>query len=542
MSDVTADLGAPAAADHPRAHRPRLDTKAPLSSVIIFLILLAAGILFAIYGLTTDIDTSGTPPLAIGVFFLLGVALLIALGFEFVNGFHDTANAVATVIYTHSLPAQAAVVWSGCWNLVGVITSSGAVAFSVITLLPVELILQVGSNAGFAMIFALLIAAMIWNLGTWLLGIPASSSHTLIGSIIGVGVANELMAPAGSATSGVDWSQATGVFKALLFSPIVGFIFSAVLLLVMKMLVRRPQLYTPPDTSHPPPLWIRSLLILTCTGVSFAHGSNDGQKGMGLIMLILIGAVPTAYALNHALPVSSTPAFLQSMQQGEEVFDRLAGRLVSTSPVARKAVEDAIRTRDVNNPMVFAGMARLTRDIADQVAHYGAIAKVPAAAVQNTRNDMYLLSEAVRLMQKQGVAGPDAATLSSVRSALDNGTKFIPLWVKVCVAIALGLGTMVGWKRIVVTVGEKIGKSHLTYGQGASAEMVAAATIMAADMYGMPVSTTHVLSSGVAGTMAANGSGLQWSTVRSIALAWVLTLPAAIILAATLYYVFRSMA
>jgi PiT family inorganic phosphate transporter len=543
MSDVTTYAGAPAGAEHHREHRyhrPSLDTKAPISTIIIFVALLAAGILFALYGLTTDIDAAGTPPLAIGVFFLLGIALLIALGFEFVNGFHDTANAVATVIYTHSLPAQAAVVWSGCWNLFGVITSSGAVAFSIITLLPVELILQVGSNAGFAMIFALLIAAMIWNLGTWLLGIPASSSHTLIGSIIGVGVANELMAPAGSATSGVDWSQAVGVFKALLFSPIVGFIFSAVLLLLMKMLLRRQELYTPPDTSHPPPLWIRSLLILTCTGVSFAHGSNDGQKGMGLIMLILIGAVPTAYALNRALPVSSTPAFLQSMEQGEQVFDRLAGRLVSTSPVARKTVEDAIRNRDVNNPMVFAGMARLAQDIADQVSHYGAIAKVPAAAVQNTRNDMYLLSEAVRLMQKQGVAGADAATLSSVRSALDSGTKFIPLWVKVCVAIALGLGTMVGWKRIVITVGEKIGKSHLTYGQGASAELVAAATIMAADMYGMPVSTTHVLSSGVAGTMAANGSGLQWSTVRSIALAWVLTLPAAIILAATLYHVFRS--
>jgi PiT family inorganic phosphate transporter len=544
MSDVIAD-GAHAGATHQpdaRYHRPKLDTKAPLSTIIIFLTLLAAGILFALYGLTADISTSGTPPLAIGVFVLLAVALLIALAFEFVNGFHDTANAVATVIYTHSLPAQAAVVWSGCWNLLGVITSSGAVAFGIISLLPVELILQVGSSAGFAMIFALLIAAIIWNLGTWVLGLPASSSHTLIGSIIGVGVANQLMAPAGNATSGVDWSQAIGVFKALLFSPVVGFIFSAILLLLMKRLVQRKELYEPPDTSHPPPLWIRGLLILTCTGVSFAHGSNDGQKGMGLIMLILIGAVPTAYALNKALPTSSTPAFVQAMADGEQMFAKLAGNFVMTSREARPAVEEAIRTRNVNRPLVYAAMARLTRDIADQVSHYGALANVPTAAVQNVRNDMYLLSEVVRLVQKQGVAGADPAILSSFRSALDSGPKFIPLWVKVCVAIALGLGTMVGWKRIVVTVGERIGKSHLTYGQGASAELVAAATIMAADMYGLPVSTTHVLSSGVAGTMAANGSGLQWSTVRSIALAWVLTLPAAIVLSGTLYCVFRAIA
>jgi len=520
--------------------RPNLNTGPRSSTAIIFVILLGVGVGYTLNGLLGDIDAAHAPPVAVGAFVLLGIALLIALGFEFVNGFHDTANAVATVIYTHSLPAQAAVVWSGCWNLFGVITSSGAVAFGIISLLPVELILQVGSNAGFAMIFALLIAAIIWNVGTWWLGLPASSSHTMIGSIIGVGIANQLMAPAGSATSGVDWSQAMGVFRALLFSPLVGFAASAVLLLVMKMIVRRKALYEAPDTSHPPPLWIRSLLILTCTGVSFAHGSNDGQKGMGLIMLILIGAVPTAYALNHALPTSSTPAFLQTMEQGQQVFERQAGNLVTTSKVARPAVENAIRNREVNSPMVYAGLARITQDIAGQVREYGAIAKVPAAAVQNVRNDMYLVSEAVRLIQKHGLAGGDAAVLASYKGALDSGTKFIPLWVKVTVAIALGLGTMVGWKRIVVTVGEKIGKSHLTYGQGASAELVAAATIMAADMYGLPVSTTHVLSSGVAGTMAANGSGLQWSTVRSIALAWVLTLPAAIMLSATLYVVFRS--
>src|SRR5208337_1679013 len=233
-------------------------------------------------------------------FVLLGVALLVALGFEFVNGFHDTANAVATVIYTHSLEPHIAVVWSGFWNFLGVLASSGLVAFAIVSLLPVELILQVGSKAGFAMVFALLVAAIIWNLGTWYFGLPASSSHTLIGSIIGVGIANQLMSPK-TGTSGVDWGQATNIGKSLLLSPVVGFVCAFLLLYLMKAVVKNRALYEAPVGTEPPPFWIRSLLLLTCTGVSFAHGSNDGQKGMGLIMLILVGTVPTAYALNHAI-------------------------------------------------------------------------------------------------------------------------------------------------------------------------------------------------------------------------------------------------
>jgi inorganic phosphate transporter, PiT family len=527
--------------------RPHLDAKTPLAGVIVFVGLLVVGLVFTLYGLTSDMSEAGSGPLAIGAFVLLGVALVIALGFEFVNGFHDTANAVATVIYTHSLPAQVAVIWSGSLNLLGVLSSSGAVAFSVVSLLPVELILQVGSNAGFAMIFALLIAAIIWNLGTWALGIPASSSHTLIGSIIGVGLANQLMAVAGNGTSGVDWGQARGVFLTLLVSPIFGFVLSGVLLLVMKRAVREPRLYSAPDTAKPPPPWIRGLLILTCSLVSFFHGSNDGQKGMGLIMLILIGALPTAYALNRALPESATPAFLATMQQTQDVFAAHDGNLVMQPDEAKARVTEAIRTRSFADPSVYGGIAGLARDIATQVKDNGAIRKVPAAAVQNVRNEMYLASEAIRLMKKGGAldqanfTADEVKTLSAFEKALDAGTKFIPIWVKVSVAIALGLGTMVGWKRIVITVGEKIGKTHLTYGQGAAAEMVAAATIAAADVFGMPVSTTHVLSSGVAGTMAANGSGLQWGTLRSIALAWVLTLPAAMLLSGGLYWLFRSL-
>ena len=519
---------------------PNLDGKPHASAGIGFLAVLLGGLAYMFYSLLRDVHDAGGPVLATGAFVLLGVALLIALGFEFVNGFHDTANAVATVIYTHSLPAQVAVVWSGFFNFLGVLTSSGAVAFTIVSLLPVELILQVGSGAGYAMIFALLIAAIIWNLGTWALGLPASSSHTLIGSIIGVGLANQLMGH-GSGVSGVDWTQVWGVFKALLVSPLVGFVGAAGLLLAMKALVRSKHLYEAPEGNAPPPVWIRGLLILTCTGVSFAHGSNDGQKGMGLIMLILIGAAPTAYALNRALPDSHTPAFMQHTQEAQAVFTAHADGASVPPDRARTVVTEAIRDKSLDRPEVFAALGSLAGDMGRQVQEYGAVARVPAEAVQNVRNDMYLASEAVRLMQKGGKTFGDAGdkALKEWKGGLDSGTKFIPLWVKISVAVALGLGTMIGWKRIVVTVGERIGKTHLTYGQGAAAEMVAAITIGAADVYGLPVSTTHVLSSGVAGTMAANGSGLQWSTVRSIAMAWVLTLPAAAVLAGVLYYMLR---
>jgi PiT family inorganic phosphate transporter len=451
-------------------------------------------------------------------FVLLGLALLVALGFEFVNGFHDTANAVATVIYTHSLEPHIAVVWSGFCNFLGVLASSGLVAFAIVSLLPVELILQVGTKAGFAMVFALLVAAIIWNLGTWWFGLPASSSHTLIGSVIGVGIANQLMS-ARSGTSGVDWGQAANIGKSLLLSPIVGFACAGLLLLLAKALIKDPKLYQAPDGTQPPPFYIRLLLFLTCTGVSFFHGSNDGQKGMGLIMLILIGTVPTAYALNHAVTLKDSQDFIA---------------------VSLEAAD--IRTKDFT-PNTMLALRTLVGDIGNETALYKEMKNIPNDRVRNFRNDMYLISEAIRLMQKNHnptFSAADTAILANYKQHIDHATRFIPLWVKVAVAMALGLGTMVGWKRIVVTVGEKIGKSHLTYAQGAVAEITAMATIGAADGFGLPVSTTHVLSSGIAGTMAANRSGIQWSTVRNLALAWVLTLPVAMLLSGSLFWLFRK--
>src|SRR6202022_274969 len=426
---------------------------------------------------------------------LLLVALLIALGFEFVNGFHDTANAVATVIYTHSLPAEFAVMWSGFFNFLGVLLSSGAVAFGIVSLLPVELILQVGSSAGFAMVFALLIAAIVWNLGTWAFGLPASSSHTLIGSIVGVGVTNALL-HGRDGTSGVDWSKAKEIGEALLLSPLFGFALAAALLLLLKAIIRVPALYAEPKGNQPPPWWIRGILILTCTLVSFFHGSNDGQKGMGLIMLILIGTVPTAYALNRALPDSQIKQFIVNSTAASGVIEKKgAGHNVIGNP--RPAVTNYVSQHQLNEG-TYPSLAVLVRDISKQVTQYGSLAKFPADAVGNTRNDMYLVSEAIRFLMKDkesDLSGDEIATLNGYKGSLDGATKFIPTWVKIAVAIALGLGTMIGWKRIVVTVGEKICKTHLTYAQGACAEITAAATIAAADGYGLPVSTTHVLSS-----------------------------------------------
>jgi PiT family inorganic phosphate transporter len=534
------DVALPGSIEPARTKGPKLDGNLHPLQGIIYMGVVAAALLFVAYSIHADVDATGTKVNSFLPYLLLFVALLIALGFEFVNGFHDTANAVATVIYTRSLPANIAVVWSGMFNLFGVLMSSGAVAFGIVSLLPVELILQVGSGAGFAMVFALLIAAIIWNVGTWYFGLPASSSHTLIGSIMGVGITNALLRGR-DGTSGVDWSQAAGIAKALLLSPLFGFALAAALLFVLKTLLVKatPALFAEPKGDQPPPTWIRGILILTCTLVSFFHGSNDGQKGMGLIMLILIGTVPTAYALNRALPDSQVQQFVVNSTAASKVIDgKAAGYSVLGNP--RPAVTNYVAEHQINEG-TFPSLAVLVRDIANQVTQYGSLAKVPAEQVGNTRNDMYLASEALRFLMKDKEAelsGTDVATLNSYKGSLDSATKFIPSWVKIAVAIALGLGTMIGWKRIVVTVGEKIGKTHLTYAQGAAAEITAAATIAAADGYGLPVSTTHVLSSGIAGTMAANGSGLQWSTIRNIALAWVLTLPAAMILSGCLYLIF----
>jgi inorganic phosphate transporter, PiT family len=466
----------------------------------------------------------------------LMLALGLALSFEFVNGFHDTANAVATVIYTHSLRPWAAVIWSGCWNLTGVLVSTGAVAFGVVALLPVELVINVGSGAGWAMVFALLISAILWNLGTWYLGLPASSSHTLIGSIMGVGLANSMLSTHVFG-EGVNWSKAKEVGSSLLISPVVGFCCAALLLLLAKALIRRPELYHAPDQDKAPPHWIRGLLILTCTGVSFAHGSNDGQKGMGLIMLILIGILPGAYALNSATNQDGINRIVAAAHAASPVLQKHAPGDPLTPDAAAEALSAFLKTTGKANDTTFAALAEESDMIASQLQGKTKFADLSRDDRKTVRSESYLVQSAIDKLVKQKKVPDqaDQATLVDLKKELTKSTQFIPDWVKVAVALALGLGTMIGWKRIVVTVGEKIGKTHLTYAQGASAELVAMCTIGAADYFGLPVSTTHVLSSGVAGTMAANHSGLQMDTLRNLLLAWVLTLPVCVFLGAATF-------
>jgi phosphate/sulfate permease len=446
-----------------------------------------------------------------GTLAILVASLAIALGFEFVNGFHDTANAVATVIYTKALAPRTAVFWSGLCNFCGVYLGGTAVAFSVVNLLPVDLLIEAGAGRGLAMVMALLISAIAWNLGTWYLGLPASSSHTLIGAILGVGLAH-------AGPRGVSWGKAGEVGLSLLASPAVGFSLAALLLLGLKRVVRDPGLYRPPPGDRPPPLWIRSVLVLTCTGVSFAHGSNDGQKGIGLIMLILIGILPARYALNA------------------EADARELGRAVAS---ARDLEVLLARHEEV------AGVPELRRELAAVRAALegrGRLREIPEAERWQVRTNLLRIVKGLDALARRGGAGlsrDERAAIRGDRLRLARLTEYAPSWVLVAVATALGVGTTVGWRRIVETVGEKIGKAHLSYAQGACAELVAMSTIGLADLGGLPVSTTHVLSSGIAGTMAANRSGLQWDTVRNIALAWLLTLPASMALSAALFLLFR---
>lgn len=503
----------------------------------VFLTVIIATLVYIGFQLSADL--SHVPTLSLYSVILLATALFIALGFEFVNGFHDTANAVATVIYTNALSAPVAVMWAGFCNFLGVMVASGAVAYGIIALLPVELIMNVSSGAGFAMVFAMLIAAILWNLGTWFLGIPASSSHTLIGSILGVGIMNYLLNSGGGA-SGVDMDQVIKVGKALFFSPLIGFAFAAIVfLLVKKVFKKQVELFQPPEGNKPPPPMIRAILIFTCTGVSFAHGSNDGQKGMGLIMLILIGIVPLAYSLNKNLDAQHIQSFNQLSNQTADIL--YVNHTAITDETARNTLTTYIQTKEIT-PEVVPALASLTDHLGDRVAQYGDLKAIPEAEVSIIRNDMYLSSTAFKRLDKAeqlpAMSQDQGKAIKEYRSKLDSFLQYIPTWVKVAVALALGLGTMVGWKRIVVTVGERIGKNHMTYGQGMSAELVAMTTIAAADGFGMPVSTTHVLNSAVAGTMVANKSGLNFATVKVILSAWIFTLPATICLSGGLYWLF----
>jgi inorganic phosphate transporter, PiT family len=444
---------------------------------------------------------------------LLCLCLAIALGFEFVNGFHDTANAVATVIYTRSLKPWKAVLWSGFMNFLGVLFGGVAVAFSIVHLLPVDLLINIGKTAGLLMVLSLLLSAMIWNFGTWYFGLPSSSSHALIGSILGVGLASSLFSGHGFG-SGVNWTKAREVALSLLISPLVGFCLAGGLLLLSKAFIRDHRLYDEPKSGDPPPFWVRAILLLTCTGVSFAHGSNDGQKGVGLIMLILIGILPAHYAVNGNLDVDQINGTVAQIRE----LDGLVGRFAMNGDAA--SIQHELRK-------IGATLSN-KQSLRDFSAQERSVLRATILDVDEGLREFEVTQRAVLSVQ-------DQAILKAGRTRLRRIVDFVVTWVVIAVALALGIGTTVGWKRIVVTVGERIGKTHLSYAQGASAELITMSTIAGADLLGLPVSTTHVLSSGVAGTMAANQSGLQLKTVRAIATAWLLTLPVTMLLSGTLF-------
>ncbi|WP_051148093.1 inorganic phosphate transporter [Metapseudomonas resinovorans] len=516
---------------------PVLRERASPLGHLLFFLLLGAGLAYTFGSLALEVFAQGGELPLNGALLVLALALLTALGFEFINGFHDTANAVATVIYTNALPPQTAVVWSGCWNLMGVLFSSGAVAFGIVTLLPLDLLLKVDSDAGLAMIGALLGASILWNLGTWWLGLPVSSSHTLIGSIVGVGLAHGALSGE-LGLSGSAWSQLVKVGYAMLLSPLVGFLGAALLLLSLRALVRQRALFSAPEGRTPPPLGIRALLILTCTGVSFAHGSNDGQKGIGLIMLVLAALLPLSFAIDRGLTQAEVQTLGELARQAEVQVRRQGPGDAPTDP--RQVLADYQREQRLT-PEVLPALATQLHDIGERLGGHRDLASLSGEQALALRAELYLTVETIRQLNlSKGIFDIESwSTLQALRESSLDAIQFIPTWVKVAVAMALGLGTLVGWRRIVTTVGEGIGRKPMTYAQGASAQLTAMLTIGAADYFGLPVSTTQVLSSGVAGTMTANGSGLQWQTIRNMLLAWVLTLPASLALAATLYWTLR---
>ena len=457
----------------------------------------------------------GEVNLSTGLLALFFVCLLAVVGFEFVNGFHDTANAVATVIYTKALKPMVAVPWSGTFNFLGVFTGGVAVAMGILKLVPLNEMMALPTAVGASMVLAVLLASVIWNLGTWWLGIPCSSSHTLIGAMIGAGIGFTMFYK-----GSVNWDKAGEIGLSLLVSPIVGFGLAVALMLFLRHVVKAPILFhAPTGENDRPPILIRLLLITTCTLVSFFHGSNDGQKGVGLLMLILIAFLPAKFALDRNV---SDDKILVSLNHVEQSLPRMS----ATDDKSKAAVSDLGVAVTSAKATIAGGMSRDDKHIYAFRKQVQAVAKDVKAVITD---------KAVTIPDE------DRKALGTVPAELTKTTEYAPVWVIATISLSLGIGTMIGWKRIVLTIGEKIGKEHLNYAQGASAEIIAASTIGISTVIGLPVSTTHVLSSGIAGAMvASNGTkNLNPTTLKAIAMAWILTLPVSILLALGLFLIFH---
>jgi phosphate/sulfate permease len=461
-----------------------------------------------------------------GMIVILIICLAAACCFEFINGFHDTANAVATVIYTRSLKPGVAVAWSGFWNFLGVNVGGIAVAVGIINLLPVEALVDAKMSHGIAMIGSLIITAIIWNLGTWYFGIPCSSSHTLIGSIFGVGIAYMLLP--GSSAVALNWKKVYDVGLSLLISPFFGFFLTMFLMFLLHKLIKNKKIFREPRKKKAPPLWIRSILVITCTGVSFSHGSNDGQKGVGLVMIILIAFSPSFFAIDRSLNPQ-----------------KLAVCVTKIETVLQKV--ELTKLKDEEKAMLSSVNDKIA-SINTELTGISSFSDLKGNKTFELRKDILLIgkstSKFLDIHQNRPFEGVSQSDISGLRlevKKMKTYTEYAPWWVIFMISLSLGIGTMVGWKRIVVTIGEKIGKTHLTYAQGASAEIVAAATIGASSWLGLPVSTTHVLSSGIAGSMFSRGGfkNLQKKTITNIIIAWLITLPVTVLLSGTFFILLR---
>jgi PiT family inorganic phosphate transporter len=460
----------------------------------------------------------GEIDLPVGILIIFLLCILCVISFEFVNGFHDTANAVATVIYTKAMKPMVAVPWSGVFNFLGVFTGGVAVAMGILKLIPLYELTELPVQVGACMVLAILIASIIWNLGTWYFGIPCSSSHTLIGAMIGGSLAFTYYYGGG----GVNWNKAAEIGLSLILSPLFGFGASVLLMYFLKNVIKAKSLFHIPEGKDKPPFFIRLLLITTCTLVSFFHGSNDGQKGVGLLMLVLIAFLPAKFVMNNNIPKSKMQ---ELMHHSKQICERIATNHPEGNPTIDSAItligkmESYLSIHDVSRSSEIGEIFKARKLTQATSAQLKAVGTTPAL----------------------NLSAEDKIELIYASNNIGKITDYAPVWVIGLISLSLGLGTMIGWKRIVLTIGEKIGKEHLNYAQGASAEIVAAATIGLSTGLGLPVSTTHVLSSGIAGSMVASKGtkNLNNATLKSIAMAWILTLPVSIILAIILFVVFH---
>jgi inorganic phosphate transporter, PiT family len=465
---------------------------------------------------------------------LLIFALIMVIMFEATNGFHDAANAVATVIYTKSLQPGQAVVLSGVMNFIGVLVGGIAVAYALVELLPAEVLSPPDGGPAVAMLVSLFVAALSWNVGTWWFGLPNSSSHCLIGSLIGVALGNAF-AHARNIVEGVHWAQLWKVLEALALSPVLGFVLAGALYFLCRRTLHDEHLYEPVK-DKPPIWWMRGILILTCTGVSFSHGTNDGQKSIGLIMLVIIGIFPATYALNPA-GKTSLHDMVSIMQQARPLIEAFGDDRKGAALIAIQSIEGRARSQDEHTGLL--------KPEPDPTGEKPKLEVGPLSASAQTRSsvrdDIYqVISELKHAEEAKGVSPEQKKSAQGLAKQLGHAVEYAPFWVRILSALCLGIGTMIGYKRIVKTLGERLGNIHLTPAQGASAELVSAVLIGTAGFTGLPVSTTHIVTSGIAGTMVTSGAGLRYGMISRILIAWVLTLPVTILIAGSLYYLLAS--